>query len=58
MDFVTQRVTKDMRTQGDAGVEPAATEVPDRAAELAARGAALAEAAEAAERAGGTGDED
>jgi glycine oxidase len=48
MSFVTQRVTKDMRAPGNAGP----TAPPDRAAELAARGAALAEAAEAAERAG------
>jgi glycine oxidase len=52
MTFVTRRVTKDIRAPGDAGPEPGATEVSDRAAELAARGAALAEAAEAAERAG------
>ena len=47
LSFVTQRVTKDKGTPGSQ--VPAG--VPDRAAELAARGAALAEAAEAAERA-------
>ena len=52
MTFVTQRVTKDIRTSADAGLEAGSTDAPDRAAELAARGAALAEAAEAAERAG------
>jgi glycine oxidase len=58
MEFVTQRVTKGMRAPGAAGPDLGAAEVPDRAAELAARGAALAEAAEAAERAGRAGDED
>jgi glycine oxidase len=58
MEFVTQRVTNVMCAAGDAGPDPGATEVPDRAAELSARGAALAEAAEAAERAGRAGDED
>jgi hypothetical protein len=48
MSFVTQRVTKDMRTATSPGADAPA----DRAAELAARGTALAEAAEAAERAG------
>jgi glycine oxidase len=48
MSFLTQRVTKDMRAVASLGVDAPA----DRAAELAARGAALAEAAEAAERAG------
>jgi glycine oxidase len=48
MTFVTQRVTKDMRTSDSADPAKGA----NRAAELAARGAALAEAAEAAERAG------
>jgi len=47
MSFVTQRVTKDMRTVSSSGPDAPT----DRAAELAARGAALAEAAEAAERA-------
>jgi glycine oxidase len=47
LSFVTQRVTKD---KGSAG-GPVRAEATDRAAELAARGAALAEAAEAAERA-------
>jgi glycine oxidase len=58
MDFVTQRVTNVIRTLGDAESDPGATEAPDRAAELAARGAALAEAAEAAEQAGRAHDED
>jgi glycine oxidase len=49
MTFVTQRVTKVIGSSGSGGTGP--DEVPDRAAELAARGAALAEAAEAAERA-------
>jgi glycine oxidase len=48
LSFVTQGATKDKRSA--EGPVPAAA--PDRAAELAARGAALAEAAEAAERAG------
>jgi glycine oxidase len=47
IEFVTQRVTKDMSTVASTGADAPA----DRAAELAARGAALAEAAEAAERA-------
>jgi glycine oxidase len=47
MAFVTQRVTNAIGTPGSPGPDA----VPDRAAELAARGAALAEAAEAAERA-------
>ncbi len=51
MDFAAQRATRSMRAPGDTGPDPGTTEVPDRAAELAARGAALAEAAEAAERA-------
>jgi glycine oxidase len=49
MTFVTQRVTKDIRTSDRADPGGAS----DRAAGLAARGAALAEAAEAAERAAG-----
>jgi glycine oxidase len=47
LSFLAQRANKDSRTSGD----PDQIEVPDRAAELAARGAALAEAAESAERA-------
>jgi glycine oxidase len=47
MPFVTQRVTKGIGTPGSQVPD----EVPDRATELAQRGAALAEAAEAAERA-------
>jgi glycine oxidase len=54
MTFVTQRVTKVIGTPGRPGPDA----VPDRAAELAARGATLAEAAEAAERAGRIRDED
>jgi glycine oxidase len=48
LSFVTQRVTKDKGTVTSS----IPNEPLDRAAELAARGAALAEAAEAAERAG------
>jgi len=58
LSFVTQRVTKDRGALGDPGPEPGAAEASDRASELAARGAALAEAAEAAERAGRARDED
>ena len=58
MSLVAQRATKDMSTSGDSGPECESAEMPDRAAELAARGAALAEAAEAAERAGRSRDED
>jgi glycine oxidase len=47
MEFVTQRVTKGIGGSESAG----SVEALDRAAELAARGAALAEAAEAAEQA-------
>jgi glycine oxidase len=47
MTFVTQRVTKVIGSSGSAGPD----EMSDRAGELAARGAALAEAAESAERA-------
>jgi glycine oxidase len=47
MSLVAQRATKDMRAVPIPGLDAPA----DRAAELAARGAALAEAAEAAERA-------
>jgi glycine oxidase len=51
MSFVTQRVTKDMSTLGASGAGETSG-ASDRATELARRGAALAEAAEAAERAG------
>jgi glycine oxidase len=47
MEFVTQGVTNSIGSAEGTDLE----EPPDRAAELAARGAALAEAAEAAERA-------
>ncbi len=58
LSFVAQRATNDNRAPGLSAAGPGSIaedgsgEVPDRAAELAARGAALAEAAEAAERAG------
>jgi glycine oxidase len=56
LPLVAQRATKGKRSTDGSGAEssgepPPAAEAPDRAAELAARGAALAEAAEAAERA-------
>ncbi len=54
LSLVTQRATKDKRTVTSLGPDAPL----DRAAELAARGAALAEAAEAAEQAGRAGDED
>ena len=54
LSLVAQRATKDKRTVTSSGPDAPL----DRAAELAARGAALAEAAEAAERAGRAGDED
>jgi glycine oxidase len=54
LSLVAQRATKDKGTVTNLGPDAP----PDRAAELAARGAALAEAAEAAERAGGSRDED
>ncbi|MCW2988970.1 MAG: goxB [Solirubrobacterales bacterium] len=47
LTFLAQRAKKDKRRVGDSGL----AEAPDRASELAARGAALAAAAEAAERA-------
>jgi glycine oxidase len=47
VSLVAQRATKDTNTVTSSGADAP----PDRAAELAARGAALAEAAEAAERA-------
>jgi glycine oxidase len=54
LSLVTQRATKDKGTVTTLGPDAQL----DRAAELAARGEALAEAAEAAERAGRAGDED
>jgi glycine oxidase len=51
--FVTHRGTKDDRTLGKVAPERGAGSSRDRATELARRGAALAEAAEAAERAAG-----
>jgi glycine oxidase len=51
LSLVAHRATKSNRTSADGGLEPGTAEIPDRAAELAARGTALAEAAEAAERA-------
>jgi glycine oxidase len=56
--LVAQRATKDEGTSGGPDLEPGSVDLPDRAAELAARGAALAEAAEDAERAGRSRDED
>jgi glycine oxidase len=53
LSFVAQRATKDKGTVTNSGLDSP----PDRALELAVRGAALAEAAEAAERAGRAGDE-
>jgi len=54
LSLVTQRVTKDKGTVTNLGPDAPL----DRAAELSARGAALAEAAEAAEQAGRAHDED
>jgi glycine oxidase len=58
LTLVAQRVTKDESTSGNSASEEDAVAIeepiagaPDRATELAQRGAALAEAAEAAERA-------
>jgi glycine oxidase len=54
LSLVAQRATKDKGTVTNSGPDTP----PDRGAELAARGAALAEAAEAAERAGRARNED
>jgi glycine oxidase len=51
--FVSHSDTKDDRTLGKVAPERGAGSAPDRAAELARRGAALAQTAEAAERAAG-----
>jgi glycine oxidase len=57
LSLVTQRATNGNRISDEPGSPPGATDTANRAAELAARGTALAEAAEAAERAGRTDDE-
>jgi glycine oxidase len=51
--FVAPGVTKDDRAMGEGALERGAGAAPDRAVELAQRGAALAQVAEAAERAAG-----
>jgi glycine oxidase len=53
LTLVAQRATKVKSAFKSASGDPSPAEAPDRGAELAARGAALAEAAEAAERAAG-----